>query len=184
MTRRAPDAGMTLVEVIVATAVFAVASLAAAHLLVWATRTFWAAGSETIALAAAQSKLEELQSLAWHFDPAGRRVSDFETNLAGRIPAGGGPGLSTAPANALLDNVDGYVDFLDAAGSWIATGPAAPADAAYVRRWAVRPLVGAPEDMLVLQVVVMPVANGPNERTRVRRAAGEAFVTSARTRIR
>jgi len=176
---------MTLVEVIVATGVFTVAVLAAAHLLFWAMRTFWITGAETVATAAAQMKMEQLQSLAWHLDDDGNRVSDLETNLTGRSESSGGPGLSPSPSNALAENVDGYVDYLDAQGQWLATGPTPPPEAAFVRRWAVRPLAAAPEDTLVLQVIVVPLANQPaGGRRRAGRGAGESQLVTARTRVR
>ena len=178
--------GLTLVEVLIATALFTVVTLAAAHLLVWAARALWSTGAQTLALAAAQSKLEQLESLTWRFDEAGNRISDFDTNLSTQRLTGGGPGLSPSPANALLENLDGYVDFLDADGRWVGQGTqTAPAGAAYVRRWAVRPLAGAPEDTLVLQVLVTPLANLGNGRQQTSgRFAGESRLTTARTRVR
>lgn len=175
---------MTLVEVAVATALFTIASLAAAHLLVWATRAFWATGAETTALAAAQMKMEELHSLAWQFDGSGSRVSDLETNLSGRTASGGGPGLAVSPPNALLDSLDGYADYLDSHGQWVGTGPSPPPNAAFVRRWAIRPFVGAPDDTLILQVLVVPIANDRAGRQSAARGAGESWLVSARTRVR
>ena len=180
---RSRQAGMTLVEVIVACAVFCVASLAAAHLLVWASRALWFSGTETIALAAAQEKLEELEGLAWRVDDTGNRITDVDTNLSGRAPASGGPGLSPSPANTLTANVDGYADYLDVNGHWIGSGTSPPPEAAFVRRWAVRPLLSAPDDTLVLQVLVVPVASAQ----RVAASGlgpGEARLISARTRVR
>ena len=177
---------MTLVEVAVATAIFTVASVTAAHLLVWATRTLWASGAETTAVAAAQAKMEELQSLAWRFDDSGNRISDFESNLSVQPIAGGGPGLTTSPASALRENIGGYVDYLDQHGQTLGTGAQPPENAAFVRRWAVRPLSSSPEDTLVLQVLVVPLANSPG-RTSVLpsgRGAGESLLSTVRTRLR
>ena len=177
--------GLTLVEVIIATALFTVITLAAAHLMVWASRSLWGTGAQTLALAAAQAKLEELQSLAWHFDATGNRVSDLDTDLSNQPISGGGPGLSPSPVNSLSESLDGYADYLDAEGRWVGNGTQAPAGAAYVRRWAVRPLSGAPEDTLVLQVLVTPLANNANRPPQTSgRAAGESQLTSARTRVR
>lgn len=168
-----------------AVALFTLVALGAAHLMVWVMRTMWFAGAETIARAAAQAKLEELQSLAWRWDVAGNRVSDLDTNLSGRTPATGGPGLAVSPANTLQDNVDGYVDYLDERGQWAGSGPSPPDSAAFVRRWQVGALAAAPDDTLVFRVLVVPLANGP-ERGRVisGRAPGEAGLTTARTRLR
>lgn len=177
---------MTLVEVTIATALFAVASVASAHLLVWATRALWASGAETIAVAAAQAKVEELLSLAWRFDERGNRVSDVATNLAVTPSSTGGTGLRPSPANALAENVDGHVDYLDQYGQWVGTGSQPPSSAAFVRRWAVRPLASAPADTLVLQVLVVPLANlqQANGGVPTGRGAGESLLTTARTRMR
>ena len=177
--------GLTLVEVVIATALFTVVTLAAAHLLVWAARALWSTGAETMSLAAAQAKLEQLQSLAWAFDAAGNRVSDLETDMSQSMMAGGGAGLAPSPANTLLANVDGYVDYLDGEGQWVGTGPEPPAAAVYVRRWAVRPLADAPEDTIVMQVLVVPLANEQNRPLRgAGRHAGQSVLTTARTRVR
>jgi hypothetical protein len=177
--------GLTLVEVAIATALFTVTTLAAAHLMVWASRALWGTGAQTLAIAAAQAKLEQLQSLAWHFDANGNRVSDLDSDLSNQTISGAGPGLSASPANALAESLDGYADYLDAEGRWVGTGIQPPSGAAYVRRWAVRPLTGAAEDTLVLQVIVVPLANVANPRQQTSgRAAGESLLTTARTRVR
>jgi prepilin-type N-terminal cleavage/methylation domain-containing protein len=166
------QSGLTLVEVIVATAIFAVGSVAAAHLLVWAARALWASGAETTAVAAAQEKLEELQSAAWRFDVAGNRISAAE--------------LATSPPHTISANISGYVDYLNEHGQPIGSGPGPPSSAAYVRRWAVRPLATAPDDTLVLQVVVVPLANGDRALGPATsgRGPGESLLTTARTRVR
>ena len=184
-TPRGADTGLTLVEVVVAIAVFTIVSLGAAHLLVWVMRAMWSSGAATIALAAAQAKLEELQSLAWRWDESGNRVSDLDTNVAGGIPASGGRGLAASPANTLEENVDGYVDDLDDRGQWVGTGTRPPDSAAFVRRWHVRALGAAPEDTLVFRVLVIPLSNDPaSGRVMSGRAAGESMLTTARTRVR
>jgi prepilin-type N-terminal cleavage/methylation domain-containing protein len=183
--RTDPDTGLTLVEVVVAITLFALVSVGAAHLLVWVMRAMWSSGAETIALAAAQAKLEELQSLAWRWDAAGNRVSDRDTNLSGGTPSAGGPGLGVSPPNTLDDNVDGYVDYLDERGSWVGTGADPPNSAAFVRRWQVRALAAAPDDTLVIRVLVVPLANNPaSGRVISGRGAGESMLTTARVRFR
>jgi prepilin-type N-terminal cleavage/methylation domain-containing protein len=177
--------GMTLVEVIIATALFTVVTLAAAHLLVWASRALWGTGAQTLALAAAQARLEQLQSLAWYFDANGNRVSDLDTDLSSEAISGGGPGLSPSPANALTESLDGYADYLDDEGRWVGRGTQTPPGAAYVRRWAVRPFDGSADDTLVFQVLVAPLANKANSRQQMSgSAAGESLLTTARTRVR
>lgn len=179
------NAGLTLVEVVVAIALFALVSAAAAHLLVWVTRAMWSSGMETIALAAAQAKLEELESLAWRWDEAGNRVSDVSTNLSGRTPSSGGSGLAVSPPNSLTENVDGYTDYLDERGGWVGSGSSPPDSAAFVRRWQVSALTAAPDDTLVFRVLVVPLANNPGSgRVISGRGAGESVLTTARPRLR
>jgi type II secretory pathway pseudopilin PulG len=183
--QRSRESGLTLVEVVVATALFAAVSVSAAHLLVWAVRTMWSTGAETIAVAAAQEKLEQLESLAWRFDAAGNRMSDTDTDLTGSGLAGGGPGLAASPPNALRENLIGHVDYLDDQGQWLGTGAEPPPGAVFVRRWAVRPLPDAPEDTLILQVLVAPIANSRvTDRTPAGRPPGGSLLATARTRVR
>jgi hypothetical protein len=144
----------------------------------------WSTGAETIAVTAAQEKMEQLASLA-RFDAAGNRTSDLATDLTGNSLAGGGAGLGASPPNALRENVTGHVDYLDEQGQWIGTGAQPPPRAVFVRRWAVRPLPASPEDTLILQVLVSPLANpavaGP---TWTGRPPGSALLATARTRVR
>ena len=125
-----------------------------------------------MAVAAAQEKMEELQSAPWHFDAEGNRVS--------------APDLAASPVNALFESVDGHVDYLDDRGQAVGSGPAVPASAAYIRRWAVRPLATAPDDTVVIQVLVVPLANGERARgvAATGRGPGESLLTTARTRLR
>jgi hypothetical protein len=161
---------MTLVEVTIATALFALASVAASYLLVWAAKALWDSAEETPAVAAAQGKLEELQSRAWHFDAAGARVSD--------------PALATSPLNALIENVDGYVDYLDEQGQHVGAGPVAPESAAFVRRWSVRPLAPGTDDSLLLEVLVVPLSSGPARPAGSHHRPGTSRLATARTRVR
>ena len=56
------------------------------------------------------------------------------------------------------------MDFLDANGTWIGTGTTPTGTAVYIRRWSITPLPTNPNNTLVLQVLVTPVAS---EATRV-----------------
>jgi hypothetical protein len=80
------------------------------------------------------------------------------TDLSSDPPTGAGPGLSRSPAGTLDSNVPLYVDYLDAAGTWVGRGATPPGTAVYVRRWAVHPLEADPDDILVLQVIVTTTA--------------------------
>ena len=161
---------MTLIEVIVAIAVFATACLAAAHLVVWGMRVVQTAGTSTVAVAAAAAKIEELHSLVWRFDEAGARISD--------------PGLAVSPADALQRNVAGFADYLDQEGQPLGAGVDRPAGAAYVRRWALRPLAAAPDDTLVVQVLVAPLTEVASPSARAATGGPAAMLTTARGRTR
>lgn len=161
--------GMTLIEVAVAIAVFATASLAAAHLVVLGMRSVHTSGAKTMSVAAAMAKMEELQSLAWRFDEAGGRISD--------------PALAASPADALSQNVAGFAEYLDAEGQPAGDGPDPPPGAVYLRRWALRPLARAPEDTLVIQVLVAPLTE-VSSTSPASGAGSAAMLTTARGRIR
>ena len=161
---------MTLIEVIVAIAIFATACLAAAHLVVWGMRTVRTSGASTVAVAAAAAKIEELHSLSWRFDEAGARISD--------------PGLATSPADALQRNVAGFADYLDQEGQPVGAGLDPPPAAAYVRRWALRPLAAAPDDTLVVQVLVAPLTDVASPNARAATGGSAAMLTTARGRTR
>lgn len=161
---------MTLVEVIVAIAVFATACLAAAHLLAWGMRTVQTSGASTVAVAAAAAKIEELHSLVWRFDQAGARISDA--------------GLAASPPDALQRNVAGFADYLDQAGQPAGAGTDPPPRAVYVRRWALRPLAAAPDDTLVIQVLVAPLPDVASPNMRAATGGAATTLTTARGRMR
>ena len=52
-------------------------------------------------------------------------------------------------------NTDGYCDFLDGSGRWLAGGATAPPGTIFVRRWSVEPLPANPHNTVVLQVLVV-----------------------------
>jgi hypothetical protein len=103
--------------------------------------------------------MEQLRALQFAFDPTGLRLTDLTTDLASDPPAPGGPGLTPSGAGSLDANVPGYVDFLDVHGRPLGGGTSPPSGAVYVRRWSVEP-VGASSDLLLLQVLVRPLAQG------------------------
>ena len=115
--------------------------------------------------------MEQLRSLTWGFDAEGQGlpVSDTTTNLAVYPPTQTGTGLNPSPANSLDQNTAGFVDFLDANGTWVGTGTTPPAGAVYVRRWSIEPLPTNPNNTLVIQVLVTPVVNEAGAPTTRRR---------------
>lgn len=150
--------GTGLTEVLCAAAVLVTAVAGLAPLFLTAVRGTIDARSQTTATVLALQRLEQLRGLTWGFDQhaPGVRVSDTTTDLSQDNPANGGRGLSQSPADALRINTAGYVDYLDQFGRWVGSGVSPPPSACWVRRWSIEPLAPNPEDLLVLQVLVVP----------------------------
>ena len=186
-SRSSTDAGFTLVEVIISMGLLTVVSLGVAQLFAASTKANLAARTRTSTTAMAEQKIEQIRSLTWGFDTAGQGlpVSDTTTNLAVYPLTPTGSGLNPSPADALETNRPGFFDFVDAAGNWVGTGGNIPGTAAYVRRWAITPLPTNPNNTLVIQVLVTPLANeqgrvaSPFTRTRM---IGDALLTTVKTR--
>jgi prepilin-type N-terminal cleavage/methylation domain-containing protein len=179
--------GFSLVEVLVSMGILTAVSLGVAQLFALSTRANVIAKGQTSTTAMAEQKLEQLRGLTWGFDLQGQGLplSDTSTNLAVYPPAHNGSGLNPSPADALEQNTDGFVDFLDGNGAWVGTGSTPPASAVYIRRWSIQPLPTNPNNTLVIQVLVTPVAS---EAARVSsaftrtRMAGDALLVTVRTR--
>ena len=162
-------------------------SLGVAQLFALSTRANVIAKGQTSTTAMAEQKLEQLRGLTWGFDLQGQGLplSDTSTNLAVYPPGHNGSGLNPSPADALEQNTEGFVDFLDGNGAWVGTGSTPPASAVYIRRWSIQPLPTNPNNTLVIQVLVTPVAS---EAARVQsaftrtRMAGDALLVTVRTR--
>ena len=162
-------------------------SLGVAQLFAVSTRANLVARGQTSTTALAEQKLEQLRSLTWGFDTSGQGlpVSDSTTNLAVDPATQTGGGLNPSPVDSLEQNTPGYVDFLDAHGQYVGTGATPPGTVAFVRRWSIRPLPTNPNNTLVLQVLVTPIANegsrsdtgGPRQRM-----PGDALLVSVKTR--
>jgi hypothetical protein len=135
----------------------------------------------------AEQKLEQLRGLTWGFDLEGQGLplSDTTTNLSVFPPTHDGSGLNPSPVDALEQNTAGFVDFIDGNGAWVGTGSTPPGSAVYIRRWSIQPLPTNPNNTLVIQVLVTPVAS---EAARVgstftrTRMAGDALLVTVRTR--
>jgi type II secretory pathway pseudopilin PulG len=185
--RSSSSNGFSLVEVLISMGLLTAVSLGVAQLFAVSTRANYVARGQTSTTAMAEQKLEQLRALTWGFDSEGQGlpVSDTTTNLAVDPPSATGAGLNPSPSNALEVNTPGYVDFLDANGVYVGTGITPPGSAVYIRRWTIRPLPTNPNNTLVLQVLVTPVANegsrvaGPGPR---RRMPGDALLLSVKTR--
>ena len=172
---RNPEAGFSIVEVLVATGLLASALVALAQLFAIATTTNANARSSTITMILAEQKIEQLRGLQYTFDRVGLPVQDTETDLAVYPPlATGGKGLSPHTDNTLQVNTDGYVDYLDHYGRTLGGGTVIPENTAFIRRWSVEPLPTNPNNIVILQVLVTrqrdrgvgdagSVSRGPNE---------------------
>jgi hypothetical protein len=162
-------------------------SLGVAQLFAASARANHIARGLTSTTAMAEQKIEQIRALTWGFDSDGNGlpVSDTSTNLAVFPPTATGGGLNPSPSDALEKNTAGFVDFLDASGTWVGTGSTPPATAVYIRRWSITPLPTNPNNTLVIQVLVTPVTN---ELARVEsaftrtRMAGDALLITVKTR--
>ncbi len=153
------ERGASLVEAVIAAAVVTTIAAGVAHLITWARHEAWSAGRRSVAVIAAEQKVEQLRSLAWYTDPGGANVSDQTTNLAEEPHTSGGSGLQPSPGGTLAQSTVGFVDYLDAHGRWCGTGAQPPRCAIFVRRWAVRSFDPDPADSRVLAVLVIPVGD-------------------------
>jgi type II secretory pathway pseudopilin PulG len=179
--------GFSLVEVIVSMGLLTAVSLGVAQLFALSTRANLIAKGQTSTTAMAEQKVEQLRGLTWGFDLQGQGLplSDTTTNLAVYPPAHNGSGLNPSPIDALEQNTSGFVDFLDGNGAWVGTGTTPPGSAVYIRRWSIQPLPTNPNNTLVIQVLVTPIAL---EATRVQtaytrtRMVGDALLVTVRTR--
>ena len=184
--RFSSSSGFSLAEVLVAVGLLATVSLGVAQLFAVSTRANAVAKGQTSTTTLAEQKLEQLRGLTWGYDSAGQGlpVSDTTTNLAVDPPTATGAGLTASPSNALEANTLGYVDFLDAHGTYVGTGTVTPAEAAFIRRWSIQPLPANP-NTLVLQVLVTPATNEATRDPAVsprRRMPGDALLVSVKTR--
>ena len=171
--RLAGSRGFSLIEVVISIGLLSVVSLGVAQLFAQSTRANVTAKGRTSATTLAEQKLEQIRSLTWGFDAdgLGLPVTDTTSNLAVYPPQQNGSGLNPSPDNSLEQNTPGFVDFLDAQGTWVGTGTTPSPTAVYIRRWSILPLPTNPNNSLVIQVLVTPIAN---ENARVRRRSGRA----------
>jgi prepilin-type N-terminal cleavage/methylation domain-containing protein len=179
--------GFSLIEVVIAIGLLTAVSLGVAQLFAASTRSNLVARGNTVTTALAEQKLEQIRSLTWGFDVdgLGLPVTDTTTNLSTWPLTPDGAGLNPSPIDALEENKPGYFDYLDAHGNWVGNGASAPGSAVYVRRWAILPLPTNPNNTLVIQVLVTPLANETARQetafTRTR-MAGDALLISVKTR--
>jgi prepilin-type N-terminal cleavage/methylation domain-containing protein len=180
-------AGFTLIEVLIAVLLLISVAAGVMHLIGVSTAATRAARDQTTTTILAASKLEQLRSLTWSFEPGPNDPpvarSDHSADLSHEPQRDGGPGLSAGAGSSLQSNVPPYVDYLDDLGRWVGNGPSPPADAAFIRRWSVRPLPEDPAHTLVLSVLVTTVAQERSRRAAWNGRGGtEALLVLVRTR--
>src|SRR5688500_12740213 len=162
-------------------------SLGVAQLFAISTRANYVARGQTSTTAMAEQKMEQLRALTWGFDSNGEGlpVSDTSPNLAVEPATAAGAGPHRSPTTSLDENVSGYVAYLDANGTHIGTGTTPTDGTVFIRRWSIQPLPTNPNNTLVLQVLVTPLANealrddAPGARQRM---PGDASLVSVKTR--
>ncbi len=154
------DLGFTIVEVLFALALIAIAAAGVANLCGIAIRATHDARDETMATMIAAQKIEQLRSAPW-----------------------GSGDLSLSPPDTLSTNTSGYADFLDRRGRSVGTGVAPPLDGVYTRRWNVALLPSGGPFARVLRVLVSTTARVAGVRAGGSRArqATEALVVAVRS---
>lgn len=153
------ERGVSLLEALVAMGVLVVITGSVAGLLLSSRRAAWEASVRTQATALAADKMERLLSLPWSIAASGLVISDDSTDLSSDPAENDGSGLMGSPGGTLTADVEGFVDYVDAHGRPIGGGARPPPEAAFVRRWAIEPLLADPADSRVLTVVVLPVSS-------------------------
>jgi hypothetical protein len=148
-----------LLEAAIGLGLIAVLLVTVASLLAIGRRVTAGDRQQTVALALARTRLEQLQSLDFARESlAGggvAEITDLETDLSGPEPDVGGPGLAASPGDSLVRASDGYGDVLDEQGRWMGRDEAA-SGAAYVRRWRIERVgIGAGE-LALIDVLVAP----------------------------
>ena len=159
MSSLASPRGFTLFETLIATGILVTALAGVAQLLILSTHLTRQANAAGAALITAQDKLETLTGLAFDYDSTGAAVTDAA--------------LESSPASSLDEDVEPYVDWIDAAGQPHDT----PEEAVFVRRWKVTPVSEAPPDSVAIEVCVF---RAPADAASARSA--DACLSTLRTR--
>lgn len=180
--------GFTLIETLFALGL-SVTLLGTLFPVYWhVTRGALIAHEQSIGTMLAAQRVEQLRALTFAFRETGSgidRETDLETDLSGASSSSGGTGLSPSPPGSLVVSTPGYVDYLDSQGHWVGNAASPPEGAAYVRRWAVTPSLSSPDDGVMVQVVVSPIAEevrgGP--RTDGTRRPSDVWLCLFRARV-
>jgi hypothetical protein len=172
-----PAAGFALLDVMFAVVLLSMAAAGVARLAALVPSAHLLAREQTRSAILAAQKMEQLRALAWG------PVEDRTTDLSADPPQAGGTGLAASPDDALEADTAGFVDYADAAGAWIGSGPGPPPGTTYVRRWAIRRLALDPERLLVFQVVVTTLRREARRSSTARgRLPGDVWLIGLETR--
>lgn len=184
MLFRDANAGFSLIETIVASAILAVALTSLAELFAISIKANAVARNGGMTMILAVQKMEQLRSLTWGYDGSGLPISDLttDTSVSPERPTSG-TGLSPSPPDALRESTNGYVDYLDSNGNLLGGGTVPPAGSSYRRRWSIEPLPTNPDNTLILQVLVTRrFDRGAADQGSVVRLPEEARLLSVKTR--
>ena len=181
------ESGFSIVEVIFATGLLAVAVVALAQMFTISVQNNLNAKTGSFTTTLAEQKMEQLRGLTYGFDTIGLPLTDTTTDTTSptETPLGaGGKGLTASPAGTLVANVDGYVDYIDQFGNILGGGTAVRPRTVYIRRWSIDPLPTNPNNTIVIQVVVTRAVNrGTADQTgSTIRLKNEARIISIKTR--
>ncbi len=138
MTNAPSARGFTLVETLIATGLLVTALAGLAQLFAQCIRMTKDSGQFGVALVGAQDKLEWFRALHYGYDAIGEPVTD--------------PRLAASPAPTLVENVSGFVDWLDASGEVVDAK-----DADYVRRWRITGIATGEPSAIVIDVCVFEI---------------------------
>ncbi len=151
LDRLPPEAGSSLLEVVIATSILAVLALGILPLGVTAISTTENEG-HLVARATeyAQDKMEQLLALAYADSTTDTRVFPSA--------ASGGTGLAVGGSSNPNAPVAGYVDYLDASGNLVTSGGSwAPATWYYKRVWQVTSPVANMKQVTVTTIVARKI---------------------------
>lgn len=158
MTGLASARGFTLFETLIATGILVTVLAGVAQLFILSSHLTQQANIAGAALSAAQEKLEVLGGLSFDYDPTGLPITD--------------PSLEVSPASSLDQDLDPYVDWIDASGE----AGNSPDDGVFARRWRVTSIAGDAPEAVTIEVCVfrMPAASSAR--------AADACLSTVRTR--
>lgn len=159
MASTASVRGFTLLETVVATGILITTLAGIAQLFILSAHLARHASASSIALVAAQDKLESLRALPFGYDDAGGSLTD--------------PALEPSPSNSLDADIERSVDWLDAGGQPAATDEGA----VFVRRWRIATIAAPSPETIAIEVCVFRApAAGADPRS------ADACLSSLRTR--